>query len=257
MISNTTNNSGEEHLKLAIKTMEAQRENVSQLISFSQGISQHAGHVLDKVAQIKSLSEEGTKLTKEGETSIEETVKIMHLLNKSAEQTAVRMKTLGELSIGILDIIRVLQDISSQTNLLALNAAIEAARAGDHGRGFGVVAKEVRKLSEESKESAEKVRKNIMEIKHEIDELMAEVEMDNKITIKGQGQVQSTKEIFHSIRTTVQSLDEENQEVYIKSTEMSKLSQNIEEVTLPIAKNREIISKGLEVGQEMISKQLG
>ncbi|WCK54701.1 methyl-accepting chemotaxis protein [Aneurinibacillus sp. Ricciae_BoGa-3] len=96
-------------------------------------------------------------------------------ISGSGEDIVERMSVLTNLSTDILKIVGVLQDIASQTNLLALNAAIEAARAGDHGRGFGVVASEVRKLAESSAKSSKDVENIINELTREMKGLLDDV----------------------------------------------------------------------------------
>nr|WP_027416537.1 methyl-accepting chemotaxis protein [Aneurinibacillus terranovensis] len=110
-------------------------------------------------------------LNKQGETN----QAVSGQLSRNGEDIIQRMAVLTDLSTDILKIVGVLQDIASQTNLLALNAAIEAARAGDHGRGFGVVASEVRKLAESSAKSSKDVETIINQLNREMKGLLNDV----------------------------------------------------------------------------------
>ncbi|MEM7297565.1 MAG: methyl-accepting chemotaxis protein, partial [Bacteroidota bacterium] len=104
-----------------------------------------------------SDSEEGSKMIENVSSSIKEIMNFSSLTNES-------MKVLTERSVEIERVLGVITDIASQTNLLALNAAIEAAQAGDAGRGFAVVAEEIRKLAEDSRNSAKEIEKLISDV---------------------------------------------------------------------------------------------
>ncbi|MGP3778638.1 methyl-accepting chemotaxis protein [Halanaerobium saccharolyticum] len=107
------------------------------------------------------------KSTEEGRESIEEVKDQMQVIKDKIEMVSNDISALISLSDDIDNILDVINGISKQTNLLALNASIEAARAGQAGRGFSVVAEEIRDLSEESRDSAERISKLIREIKYE------------------------------------------------------------------------------------------
>src|SRR5260370_8643455 len=104
----------------------------------------------------------------------------MHRIRASVQASAKKIKSLGDRSLEISEIINVINGITEQTNLLALNAAIEAARAGEAGRGFGVVADEVRKLADHSRAATKDIPALIKAIQAETSEAMVLMEAGAK-----------------------------------------------------------------------------
>lgn len=109
---------------------------------------------INSMAEVAQSTE---RATNKGQLAIEEVIKQMGNVGNSTEKVAKAVHDLALSSNQIAEIVDVISGIASQTNLLALNAAIEAARAGEQGRGFAVVAEEVRKLAEQSQESAKQI----------------------------------------------------------------------------------------------------
>ncbi len=162
-----------------------QAEQVNQA---SMYVGEIAGEI-EQVAQSSSTMADSTGKTTEaaktGKKVIQDTIHGMEVVRDIVQEAASTIQELGSRSKQIGEIIQVIDDIAEQTNLLALNAAIEAARAGEHGKGFAVVADEVRKLAERSSRSTKEIGDLINVITREIEKSVSA--MDKGTIEVGQG----------------------------------------------------------------------
>src|SRR5471030_3172187 len=134
------------------------------------------------------------------------------------------MKTeTGKISV-ITDTIN---QISEQTNLLALNAAIEAARAGDAGKGFSVVAEEIRKLADQSASATKEIQELISRIKNKTESVVQSMEVSNVIVVEQSQAVNETREIFDKIHSSIDGLTQEIKLVQTASSETNKSKTEI------------------------------
>ncbi|MBR1730098.1 MAG: methyl-accepting chemotaxis protein [Selenomonadaceae bacterium] len=155
--------------------------------------------------------------------AVDQIKSIADQVNKSAEV----VKTLGKRSDEIGTIVDTISEIADQTNLLALNAAIEAARAGEHGRGFAVVADEVRKLAEQSSNAAKNISALIGAIQDDTKSAVEAIELGNKSVHEGAKSVTDTGSAFNAIEEQVEKLNENVQRSIAHIEEVNKKSKEI------------------------------
>ena len=128
-----------------------------EMAATSDEIARNCHHAADESARANDAAEAGTRV-------VEQTVSVMNRISERVRSTACTIESLGSRSDQIGEIIGTIEDIADQTNLLALNAAIEAARAGEQGRGFAVVADEVRALAERTTKATREIAEMIKAI---------------------------------------------------------------------------------------------
>lgn len=163
---------------------------------------EQAMHVLnEKAYDVHVSANEMKSLAYAGSNSVTQSSNVMLAIEKTMANTSATVESLGQKSGEITSIISTITAISEQTNLLALNAAIEAARAGEHGRGFAVVADEVRKLAEKSQTAASEVTGIVSAIQSEVQSIIAQNKEGVQTVIRGVEITNATTNSLENILT--------------------------------------------------------
>lgn len=151
----------------SIQASTQQRSSSSDVLRSISALIDSSSQVLNKAEQAKTVSQGAEQVLSEGRASIEAIISAIKVIARDISETSGYVTKLAEDSENINQFLNVIRSISEQTNLLALNAAIEAARAGEQGRGFAVVADEVRSLASKTHDATDK----IADILHQFAEL--------------------------------------------------------------------------------------
>lgn len=208
-------------------TSELQSQRTKENVRVMEEMSTAIQRIADTSGAVSETSVEAAQEADQGKGQILRAVEQMASLSTSVYQAAELVQRLGVRSEAIGKIVDVITGIASQTNLLALNAAIEAARAGEAGRGFAVVAEEVRKLAEQSEESAREIARLITEIQHETAQVVHVMQEGTEEAEKGSHVVQQAGETFQRIVASAQNVAYQIQEVSAATEQMSASVQQV------------------------------
>lgn len=189
-------------------------ERVIQINSAINSIADNSQRVTEQAVTTSDNAVEGNKVMEKLEDHSKEITSVVH-------KTSELVKKLGGKSEEINGIADAIGAIASQTNLLALNASIEAARAGEHGKGFAVVAEEVRKLAEESAQSAKNIFDLVQEVRQGIENAVVSMEHVSSKTSEQSQFVQDVTAKFNHIANSINDVSENVEEVSASTEEMS------------------------------------
>ncbi|MBH3439546.1 methyl-accepting chemotaxis protein [Pseudomonas luteola] len=220
-----------------------QSSQIDSMASAVEEFSATAQNIADSMRKTEQLTNENAAETRNGTASMRAASKALEQIAQSLGTTATVVNNLGERSQQIGGIISVISGIAEQTNLLALNAAIEAARAGEQGRGFAVVADEVRSLAGRTSQATREISEMIGSVQEETNRAMSSIDEGNRLMQQGlslNGDVaQALQRIEAQIDQAVEQFTSIAQATQEQSSTATALSRNIQTIAVDNASQRE------------------
>ncbi|MEM6332592.1 MAG: methyl-accepting chemotaxis protein [Planctomycetota bacterium] len=193
---------------------------IEEMSASVEEVSQQANEVATEASQAGDAARDGRDV-------VSQTIQGMHGISDSVRQTADAVETLGQRGEQIGQIVSVINDIADQTNLLALNAAIEAARAGEHGRGFAVVADEVRKLADRTTHATGEIGESIAAIQGETGQAVDRMNVGQQSVEQGVGTATQAGESLDRIVDTAVHLSGKVQSIAAAANEQASAANEV------------------------------
>ncbi|KAB2332389.1 methyl-accepting chemotaxis protein [Bacillus mesophilum] len=225
--SNQTSMLIAESMQTVAEGASAQSEMVSESVQALDEVAQGIQHMAEASALITEKSNVTLDKAGAGSGSVEKTIQQMNAIHESVIGSDQLTQSLIVRSQDITKILNAITAIADQTNLLALNAAIEAARAGEHGKGFAVVADEVRKLAEESQRSSKEISNIITEIQYDIEQSSKSMKSVIEEVQSGVTVAKDTRELFMEIVELTKDVADHISEMSATSEEISAAAEEV------------------------------
>ncbi|WP_321325544.1 methyl-accepting chemotaxis protein [Thiomicrorhabdus sp.] len=217
--------------------------NVAQAVeTMNRAVEEMSNHAQGALNSV----DEANRATEKGNIVVNDTVESISALAQQVQEAANVIKSLEQDSDTIGSILDVIKDIAEQTNLLALNAAIEAARAGEHGRGFAVVADEVRILASKTQESTTKIESTIVQLQEAAREAVDVMTLgSNKATLSVK-QVNEAGLSLKMIETAISNIHKMNSQIFQASDNQTKQAELVDSNVKQISDVAINVSQGAE-----------
>ncbi|WP_442853795.1 methyl-accepting chemotaxis protein [Bacillus sp. FJAT-22090] len=249
--------------QMVAKSAEEQMATSEQQVRHMDSSVHAMAELSQEVEQISTSNEEMLKATDEvrvlvdkGSDVVSDVAEQMNTIHTTFKDTTVIMNNMAKHSDEIQNVTELITDISEQTNLLALNAAIEAARAGEYGKGFAVVAEEVRKLAEQSKNSATEIASMVQMIQEASSEAVQAITDGGGKVEAGISKTTESLDVFKDIESAVGEVGVKVESVSTAIEQIQEMAKSVSEGSLEVQRLAAIAADGANDTSAATEEQL-
>ncbi|WP_416366772.1 methyl-accepting chemotaxis protein [Pseudomonas sp. UFMG81] len=239
----------------ACEGMDQQSGEITSMAGAVEEFSATSMNIADNMAGTERMARDNAQQTRIGRTAMDEASASLKQIAEALGGTAMVMDTLGARSQEIGGIVGVITAIAEQTNLLALNAAIEAARAGEQGRGFAVVADEVRGLAARTRQATDEISGMIASIQQQTGHAISTLEQGNQLMQEGLARNEKVAEALARIDEQSRSAGEQFAVISTATQEQSStatvLSRNLQSIAQANSEQRDVANELATTAREL------
>jgi twitching motility protein PilJ len=234
-----------------------QAEEISNSLNSIQEMTESIQEVASNAREAANVTAQATEAAARGEEAVDRTVSGILEIRETVAETTRKVKRLAESSQEISKIVALISQIASRTNLLALNASIEAARAGESGRGFAIVADEVRQLADRAAKASKEIEQIVLQIQSETSNVMTAMEEGTQLVIEGTRRAEQAKSSLDEIIEVSRRIDglvRAISQATVQQTETSRaVAQVMQSVELTANETSEEAQKVASSLQQLVS----
>ena len=250
----------EELSQTSFESLESEKDQLHLVVTAMTEMSATSKDVAKHVAETSVAAQKANKNAENGSEVVQNTIKVISDLKHEIINVSESITELADNSKNVGSVVEVIDSIAEQTNLLALNAAIEAARAGEQGRGFAVVADEVRSLAARTQQSTQEIRKKIDELQDSANK--AVVMMENSKTKTEQGVIEAghVGESISTIITGISIITDMSAQIATAAGEQSnvavEMDENLISINNAVDSTSNVADKSLKSANELVEMSL-
>ncbi|RKF15550.1 methyl-accepting chemotaxis protein [Alginatibacterium sediminis] len=232
-----------------------QSQHADQMAAAVQELAHSADQVADNALQSSKNTQESQEIADLSRIAMDNADKTMASLVMDIDSAGSVVQRLADETQNVTAVLDVIKGIAEQTNLLALNAAIEAARAGEQGRGFAVVADEVRNLAQKTQQSTEEIQSILETVRSSANDSVAAMSTGQKSTTMGQQQVQEAAQLIGQMTDSIAVISDMNAQVASAASQQSTVTQdiakNVSQITEIAHDSAQSIAETVEISKQL------